>query len=482
PSPCPSPSPSHLIGAGDTGGGAMAFHNHLSHELTLPQYAEQQLGGDSPAVLRTAMDQLAAPPHDTAASKEGKHFQRLMADAAATAGKPSMAGAGGPTWLNRAILRQQGHHYADGSFLHLQTSADSSASPVAAGGGGGGAGHWLPRPPILRRSGSEDEVPVSSDSAMAAAISAEPGGGRGHSGGELGEAEALVQGSGGGGEAGEGTWQNARYKAEILAHPLYEQLLSAHVACLRIATPVDQLPRIDAQLAQSQQVVSKYSVLGGGGGGQMLGDDKELDQFMTHYVLLLCSFKEQLQQHVRVHAMEAVMACWELEQSLQSLTGVSPGEGTGATMSDDDDDQAESETNLFDGSLDGPDSMGFGPLVPTESERSLMERVRQELKHELKQGYKEKIVDIREEILRKRRAGKLPGDSTSTLKAWWQSHSKWPYPTEDDKARLVQETGLQLKQINNWFINQRKRNWHSNPSSSSTMKSKRKRFAINDYS
>ncbi|KAJ6406893.1 hypothetical protein OIU84_010413, partial [Salix udensis] len=40
----------------------------------------------------------------------------------------------------------------------------------------------------------------------------------------------------------------------------------------------------------------------------------------THYVLLLCSFKDQLQQHVRVHAMEAVMACWELEQSLQSLT------------------------------------------------------------------------------------------------------------------------------------------------------------------
>lgn len=66
-------------------------------------------------------------------------------------------------------------------------------------------------------------------------------------------------------------------------------------------------------------------------------------------------------------------------------TGVAPGEGTGATMSDDDEDHYDTETNLFDGSLDGPDSMGFGPLVPTESERSLMERVRQELKHELKQ-------------------------------------------------------------------------------------------------
>ncbi|GER49758.1 homeobox protein knotted-1-like 3 [Striga asiatica] len=275
----------------------------------------------------------------------------------------------------------------------------------------------------------------------------------------------------GNGGGGGGNWERERCKADILNHPLYEQLLSAHVSCLRIATPVDQLPRIDAQLAQSQQVVAKYSVLGQ---GQQPLDDKDLDNFMTHYVLLLSSFREQLQQHVRVHAMEAVMACWELEQSLQSLTGVSPGEGTGATMSDDDEEQVESESNLFDETLDGPDSMGFGPLVPSETERSLMERVRQELKHELKQGYKEKIVDIREEILRKRRAGKLPGDTTSVLKAWWQSHSKWPYPTEEDKARLVQETGLQLKQINNWFINQRKRNWHSNPSSSSSQKSKRK--------
>ncbi|XP_010048153.2 homeobox protein knotted-1-like 3 [Eucalyptus grandis] len=270
-------------------------------------------------------------------------------------------------------------------------------------------------------------------------------------------------------------WRDARHKAEIVSHPLYEQLLSAHVACLRIATPVDQLPRIDSQLAQSAQVVAKYSALGAAAGHDGVGDDKELDQFMSHYVLLLCSFKEQLQQHVRVHAMEAVMACWEIEQSLQSLTGVSPGQGTGATMSDDEDDPIDSDATLFDGGLDGPDSMGFGPLIPTETERSLMERVRQELKHELKQGYKEKIVDIREEILRKRRAGKLPGDTTSVLKAWWQSHAKWPYPTEEDKAKLVQETGLQLKQINNWFINQRKRNWHSNSSSSSVSKSKRKR-------
>ncbi|XWS17848.1 hypothetical protein CRYUN_Cryun33cG0103600 [Craigia yunnanensis] len=396
----------------------------------------------------------------------------------------------GPNWLNTALLRSQqpqqsqSHaHFSDPNFLNLHTTTTASDSTAASQA----PNQWLSRSSssFLHRNHSD----VIDDVAAAAAAA---GGGGGDSiiaveSGDLkysnsdtmnnnNKSEGVVVESVGGGGAGDGAvnWQNASHKAEILTHPLYEQLLSAHVACLRIATPVDQLPRIDAQLAQSQHVVAKYSALGGGPQG-LVGDDKELDQFMTHYVLLLCSFKEQLQQHVRVHAMEAVMACWEIEQSLQSLTGVSPGEGTGATMSDDDDDQIDSDANLFDGSLDGPDSMGFGPLVPTESERSLMERVRQELKHELKQGYKGKIVDIREEILRKRRAGKLPGDTTSVLKAWWQSHSKWPYPTEEDKARLVQETGLQLKQINNWFINQRKRNWHSNPSTSTISKSKRKR-------
>lgn len=41
----------------------------------------------------------------------------------------------------------------------------------------------------------------------------------------------------------------------------------------------------------------------------------------AQYIMVLCSFKEQLQQHVRVHAVEAVMACREIENNLHSLTG-----------------------------------------------------------------------------------------------------------------------------------------------------------------
>ncbi|XP_038724655.1 homeobox protein HD1-like [Tripterygium wilfordii] len=270
--------------------------------------------------------------------------------------------------------------------------------------------------------------------------------------------------------------QNHHLKAEIATHPLYEQLLAAHVSCLRVATPIDQLPLIDAQLAQSHHILRSYASSHHDQYSLSPHERQDLDNFLSQYYIVLCTFKEQLQQHVRVHAVEAVMACREIESTLHALTGASLGEGSGATMSDDEDELQMDFSLDQSAGVDGHDMMGsFGPLIPTESERSLMERVRHELKIELKQGFKSRIEDVREEILRKRRAGKLPGDTTTVLKDWWQQHSKWPYPTEDDKAKLVEETGLQLKQINNWFINQRKRNWHSSSQSVTSLKSKRKR-------
>ncbi|GER34541.1 homeobox protein knotted-1 [Striga asiatica] len=290
------------------------------------------------------------------------------------------------------------------------------------------------------------------------------GSGRSTGGGGMNDAVAM---------AVSGEMGHQRNKAEIAAHPLWEQLLSAHVACLRVATPIDQLPLIDCQLSQSHHVL-RYYAQAASHYSLSPHERQELDNFLGNYLLVLCSFREELQQHVRVHAVEAVMACREIEQTLHSLTGATLGEASGGTMSDDE-DELQMDLSLDQSGAEGHDLMGFGPLLPTESERSLMERVRQELKIELKQGFKSRIEDVREEILRKRRAGKLPGDTTTILKNWWQQHAKWPYPTEDDKARLVEQTGLQLKQINNWFINQRKRNWHANSESASSLKSKRKR-------
>uniref|UniRef100_A0A803PLR1 Uncharacterized protein n=1 Tax=Cannabis sativa TaxID=3483 RepID=A0A803PLR1_CANSA len=163
--------------------------------------------------------------------------------------------------------------------------------------------------------------------------------------------------SSGGGDVSISGDQDRQVKAEIVTHPLYEQLLAAHVSCLRVATPIDQLPLIDAQLAQSHHLLRSYASLAHSNN-------------LSHH-------DQQLQQHVRIHAVEAVMACREIENTLQALTGVSLGEGTGATMSDDEDELLMGQMDYLDQSSGGHGDhinnndmmMGFGPLLPTESER-----------------------------------------------------------------------------------------------------------------
>ena len=47
------------------------------------------------------------------------------------------------------------------------------------------------------------------------------------------------------------------------------------------------------------------------------------------------------------------------------------------------------------------------------------------------------------------------------LKAWMMSpdHIEHPYPSEDEKVMIMKDTGIELKQLTNWFVNNRKRYW-----------------------
>jgi Homeobox KN domain len=55
----------------------------------------------------------------------------------------------------------------------------------------------------------------------------------------------------------------------------------------------------------------------------------------------------------------------------------------------------------------------------------------------------------------------LPNETVEYLKAWMMSpeHIAHPYPTETEKAKIMSDTGLELKQLTNWFVNNRKRYW-----------------------
>lgn len=43
------------------------------------------------------------------------------------------------------------------------------------------------------------------------------------------------------------------------------------------------------------------------------------------------------------------------------------------------------------------------------------------------------------------------------LNKWLEDHKENPYPTLEDKQKLVEETGLSIRQVKDWFINARRR-------------------------
>ncbi|XP_012264084.1 homeobox protein PKNOX2-like isoform X2 [Athalia rosae] len=57
----------------------------------------------------------------------------------------------------------------------------------------------------------------------------------------------------------------------------------------------------------------------------------------------------------------------------------------------------------------------------------------------------------------RQKRGVLPKQATSIMRTWLFQHLVHPYPTEDEKRQISSQTNLTLLQVNNWFINARRR-------------------------
>jgi hypothetical protein len=118
--------------------------------------------------------------------------------------------------------------------------------------------------------------------------------------------------------------------------------------------------------------------------------------------------------------------------------------------------QAPATVDEHAGAVVNEDDDDFDRILSSAHHRRKHE---EELRQNLKRKYASSILSLKSEFMKKRRKGKLPDDSTDVLKAWWAENIVWPYPSEDDKRALIEQTGLDATQVNNWFINFRKRHW-----------------------
>ncbi|KAK4764557.1 hypothetical protein SAY86_025647 [Trapa natans] len=217
-------------------------------------------------------------------------------------------------------------------------------------------------------------------------------------------------------------------KAKIMAHPHYHRLLTAYINCQKVGAP----PEVVAKL---EDACSAAATMGGGSANTVrIGEDPALDQFMEAYCEMLTKYEQELSKPFR----EAMIFLQRVESEFRALSLESSSE---AVFNDG------TERN---GTLE-EDGVNHN-LVDCQAEDG-------ELKSQLLQKYSGYLGSLKQEFMKKRKKGKLPKEARHQLLDWWTRHYKWPYPSESQKLALAETTGLDQKQINNWFINQRKRHW-----------------------
>ncbi|XP_030521627.2 homeobox protein knotted-1-like 6 isoform X2 [Rhodamnia argentea] len=222
-------------------------------------------------------------------------------------------------------------------------------------------------------------------------------------------------------------------RAKVAAHPLYPKLLEAYVDCHKVGAP----PEVAGLLDEIRRQSDDFSMVAGSV-TTCLGSDPELDEFMETYYGMLVKYKSDLSRPFE----EATSFLNTMRDQLNTLCHGS----SSSTNYLHEDCAGSSEEDLSGGEID----------VSSEGNRS---REDLELKGKLLHKYSGFIGALKHEFSKKKKKGKLPREARRLLLDWWSIHYNWPYPTEADKLALAEATGLDQKQINNWFINQRKRHW-----------------------
>ncbi|RWW88220.1 hypothetical protein BHE74_00002916 [Ensete ventricosum] len=232
---------------------------------------------------------------------------------------------------------------------------------------------------------------------------------------------------------------------------------SCHPTLPYLQPPVPLKPEVGSSLQPSSS--QERAVEGRGQGEISPGDTEEIKaKIMSHpqystligafidcqteaYCGLLVKYREELTKPLH----EATDFLRRVESQFNALTNTpssrifSSDEGCeGVASSEEEPDASGGETDLS--------------LIDPHADDK-------ELKHHLLKKYSGYLSSLRQELSKKKKKGKLPKEARQKLLSWWAMHYKWPYPSETEKVALAESTGLDQKQINNWFINQRKRHW-----------------------
>jgi len=80
---------------------------------------------------------------------------------------------------------------------------------------------------------------------------------------------------------------------------------------------------------------------------------------------------------------------------------------------------------------------------------------------EISNGEQQNVAVKKQKNKGSRKYSYLQPEVVEYLRSWMMSpeHVDHPYPTDQEKRKIMDDTGLELKQLMNWFVNNRKRYW-----------------------
>uniref|UniRef100_A0A8C9DUH2 Meis homeobox 3 n=1 Tax=Prolemur simus TaxID=1328070 RepID=A0A8C9DUH2_PROSS len=131
-----------------------------------------------------------------------------------------------------------------------------------------------------------------------------------------------------------------------------------------------------------------------------------------------------------------------------------PGPSSGGLASQSGDNSSDQGDGL-DTSVASPSSGGEDEELDQERRRNKKRGIFPKVATNIMRAWLFQHLSVR--ALRPQVQGGPPGSDGAGRRGdsrWWPQH---PYPSEEQKKQLAQDTGLTILQVNNWFINARRR-------------------------
>ena len=265
-------------------------------------------------------------------------------------------------------------------------------------------------------------------------------------------------------------------RARVEAHPMYAHIVRVYFEVVKAGLSQAHAAEVDALQAERLQAVQAKQ-------RSMVGMSPHLDEFLTEYLANLLVMKDETEAAYRENAVlfsrvdqKAMLTVPETRNVMRAIAmkpeeieaGQQPASGRqNPVHPSPEGGQLPSPPHVkaHDGSRDthtsGGNPDGFLSDVDMDEDDVNAELAAEysRVVSNLRRKYADNASNLESDFGAKRKKNHLSEHSTARLRAWWDEHPGWPYPNDEQKEELMQATGLSVTQVNNWFINQRKRHW-----------------------